>query len=179
MEFLFPSCPSTTGMPSSLQFLGISTPQLPQCPEQDVMDELEACYTALSRLDPPPSFLCFNLVSKFALHLIELLGSPPCALTSPSIPPPTTTSTRQQDLIKRALLPSHLYSHLPQEWEQDMDLWVLSLFLPIYRDFRRKHGLPDTLFSSSLPPPIPAFYGVSEWLLPKPGYWPAHATFCG
>eukprot|EP00952_Eustigmatos_sp_NYUAD-ZCMA_P012808 51237-Eustigmatos_ZCMA.PRE.1 len=30
-----------------------------------------------------------------------------------------------------------------------------------------------------LPPAVPVLYGVSEYVLPKPGYWPDAVTFCG
>jgi len=164
-------------------FKGIPTPPLPCCPEEDVKREMEACYDVLSNLDPIPSLLCVNMVSKFGIHLAELLHSHTrCVITSPSIPPPTSNSSRQIQSMAKTLLPTHLSNHLGAKWAIDLELWLLSLFLPVYQDFRRSHGLPSTLFHNPLKDvtlPIPVLFGISEWLLPKPGYWPDHIAFCG
>jgi hypothetical protein len=87
----------------------------------------------------------------------------------------------------------------------DVEHWLLSLFLPLYREFRVRHGFPEypdmaidltgeRLLPSPLVAPIspaqnfvpgrvtstwPILYGISEGLCPKPGFWPERITFTG
>eukprot|EP00903_Cladosiphon_okamuranus_P019998 g18371.t2 len=156
---------------------------------EDVLStELDICMRILE--DIKPKMLVFNLFSAFGYHLADALGIP-CLCASPGVPP-SGGAVPLERILSRAFLEriDEIDERMgggkcgsgasgDEVTRADLELWMLPLFHPQYRRWRRARGLLPIVSSSSLPRAPPILFGCSPTVLPRPGYWPAKADVCG
>ncbi|KAL4436583.1 hypothetical protein ABPG75_003722 [Micractinium tetrahymenae] len=146
------------------------------------------------------ALLIFNLFALEAFHLAEALRIP-CLAASPCLVPYAPPAGFER---RFRLAHPQLYERLQAAdkrrqldtvdagsasggtvgWS-DVRHWLWPLFTERWGPWRyHRLGLPEVPFSDrppgeDLPAPPPLLYGISEAVVPRPGFWPQAAHLCG